>query len=338
MKQIRFGIVGCGVISDWHARAIGEIEGAVLTGVTDIRQESAHAFGQKYGAKAFATLEELLTSDIDAVCICTPSGLHASQAIQAANSGKHIVLEKPIGITAEQLDGLEEAVERNGVKLCAVSQYLFSQAMEQAKQAVESGRLGKLILGDITMKFLRTREYYQSSSWRGTWAMDGGGALMNQGIHGVGMLLYLMGPVKRVTAHVRTLYHQIEVEDTAVALLEFENGALGHIVGTTSVYPGYPRVLQVTGENGTITITEDQITGWRLRDEPEERLSAGKVTDTSSVPTNFGIEGHKKLIEDFVHAVWEDCQPKIDLKKGREAVDLILAIYESSRTGKTITL
>ena len=338
MRKVRFGIVGCGVISDWHARAISEIDDAVLVAVTDVRPMAAHQFADKYHVIACEDLEELLASNIDAVCICTPSGLHAEQAIQAANAGKHIVLEKPIGITTPQLDALEEACHRNKVRLTAVSQYVFSEAMGKLKTAVDNGRLGKLILGDITMKFLRSTEYYESATWRGTWAMDGGGALMNQGIHGVGMLLHVMGPVKSVTAHVRTLLHDIEVEDTAVAILEFENGALGQIVGTTSVYPGYPRVLQITGSNGTVTLSEDKIVGWKLRDEPDVPVWNGPVTDTSSVPTNFGIEGHKKQIEDFIQAVRKGRAPIVDERAGRMAVDLVLAIYESSRTGKTVFL
>lgn len=336
MHKIRFGIVGCGVISDWHARAIAAIPDALLVAVTDVRPVAAQQFAEKYKVIACEDLDELLASTIDAVCICTPSGMHAEQAIKAANAGKHIVLEKPIGITTPQLDAIVEACRRNKVRLTAVSQYVFSDAMQKLKSAVDEGKLGKLILGDITMKFLRTKEYYESATWRGTWALDGGGALMNQGIHGVGMLLHVMGPVKSVTAHTRTLLHNIEVEDTAVAILEFKNGALGQIVGTTSVYPGYPRVLQVTGSNGTVTLSEDKIIGWKLRDEPDAPVWEGQITDTSSIPTNFGIEGHKKQIEDFIAAIRGKRSPLVDEHVGRMAVDLVLAIYESSRTGRTV--
>ncbi|MBR5264686.1 MAG: Gfo/Idh/MocA family oxidoreductase, partial [Clostridia bacterium] len=253
-RKIGFGIIGCGVIADFHANALfGLSEEAVLVGVADARLPAAERFAKEKQVRAFASVEEMLACpEIDVVTICVPSGLHAELAIKAANAGKHIIVEKPMAITKEQLDAMEEACTRNGVMLSSVAQSRFTSGVRKAKQAIEDGYLGKMVCADVYMKFNRTQEYYNTGGWRGTKAMDGGGALMNQGIHGVDLLLYLAGDVKSVYAVSKTLARQIEVEDTLSAVLEFKSGATGVIQATTSVYPGYPRRLELNGDKGTI--------------------------------------------------------------------------------------
>ena len=204
MKKLGFGIVGCGVISEWHARAISGIEGIVLVGATDRNQDSREKFAGKFGIVAFDTYEQMLACrDIDVVCICTPSGLHSSMAVQAADAGKHIIVEKPMALNLEQADQIIRACDRNYVKLTVISQLRFTEAVSRMKDAVDQGLPGKLVMGNLYMKYYRSQEYYDSSSWRGTWAMDGGGALMNQGIHGIDLLQYIMGDVKSVFAYAK---------------------------------------------------------------------------------------------------------------------------------------
>lgn len=341
-KTIGFGIVGCGVISRWHADAIGCIEGAKLVGATDLNVDSLKKFTGDYNIKGYSTLEDMLNCDeIDAISICTPSGLHAPQAIQAANAGVNVIVEKPMAITREEVDAVIEACENNNIKFSVISQLRFSDAVSKVKRAIDNQELGKIVLCDLYMKYNRSPEYYATSNWRGTWEMDGGGALMNQGIHGIDILQYIMGPVKSIFGQVRTLSHDIEVEDTACAILEFESGALGAIEGTTSVYPGYSRRLEIHGDRGSIILEEDNIIEWKTIDgKGQEEMTGSSSTEfnSSNDPTAIGILGHTRQLEDFVNAIREDRAPLIDEFDGKKTVDIILGIYESSRTDKKIVL
>ena len=340
-KEIGFGIIGCGMISDWHANAILATEGTKLVGFTDLSEASRTAAAKKYDSAVFDSAEIMLENrEIDAVCICTPSGLHAPLAIKAANAGKHIVVEKPMALTLEEADAIIEACRTNKVKMEVISQLRFTDAVRRLKGTVERGELGKLISGDIYMKYYRSQEYYDKGGWRGTWKMDGGGALMNQGIHGIDLLQYVMGPVKSVFAYTRTLARKIEVEDTAAAVVEFQCGALGVIQGTTSVYPGSPRRLEVNGDKGTIVLEEDSIATWTIQGQEQPGVIQVKQTSgkTFSNPAAFGIEGHIRQIGDMADAIREDRKTMVDQYEGRKPVEIITAIYESSRTGKRIEL
>ncbi len=338
---IGFGIIGCGMISRWHANAVLSIEGARLAGATDVSKESREAFGREFGIPVYNSVDEMLSSpDIHVVSICTPSGLHTPLAIKAARAGKHIVVEKPMSINLKECDELIEAVEENRVKLTVISQLRFSPAVARIKEAVERGALGRLLTGDIYMKYYRSQEYYDRSGWRGTWAMDGGGALMNQGIHGVDLLQYIMGPVKSVFAHTRTMVRKIEVEDTASALLEFKNGALGVIQATTSIYPGSPRRLEINGDRGSIVLEEDSMVSWDIQgEEIPPDIQIKKATNVaSSDPAAISIEGHLRQMRDMVDAIRNDRKPLVDVYEGRKPIEIIMAIYESSRTGKLVEL
>ena len=340
-KPIGFGIVGCGVIADFHANALADLPGdAVLVGAADVRQPAAAAFAERNHVRAFASVEELLACpDVDVVNICTPSGFHADTAIAAANAGKHIIVEKPMAITTEQLDRMEQACTQNGVLLSSIAQSRFAQGVRMAKEAVDSGKLGKLVCADIYMKFLRTQEYYNSGGWRGTKAIDGGGALMNQGIHGVDLLLYLAGDVKSVYALSKTLTRSIEVEDTLSAVLEFRSGALGVIQATTSVSPGYPRRLELNGDAGSIALEETSIVRWDLPgNEMQDVVSPSAVSSSASVPTAISTYGHTQQFADVIRALRTGEKPLIDLHEGRRAVDLILAVYRSAEERRPIDL
>ena len=341
-ETVKFGIIGCGMISNWHAQAVNEIPGAELYGVTDVYEPARIAFAEKYGVHAYESVDALLAEpEIDVVCICTPSGLHAPLAISCANAGKSIVVEKPMAITREEIAGIFEACERNHVKMGVISQLRFAPAIQAAKKAVDSGILGKIVVADLSMKFFRSQEYYDKGGWRGTWKMDGGGALMNQGIHGIDILQHLMGPVECVSAITRTLARNIEVEDTAVAILEFENGALGQIVGTTSVCPGSARTIEICGDRGTIELEEDSIVRWEIEgQEPPADIVIGRESenDTFSNPGNFSIDGHVRQLSDMVDAIKNDRMPMVNQNDGRKPVEIILSIYESSKSGQIVTL
>ncbi|NLG53308.1 MAG: Gfo/Idh/MocA family oxidoreductase [Clostridiales bacterium] len=340
-KTVKYGIIGCGVISDWHARAISEIENAEFLGVTDVVEAARKSFAEKYGVKAYDTVDALVADpELDTVCICTPSGLHAPLAIRAANAGKHIVVEKPMAITETEIKDVLDACEKRNVKMSVVSQLRFTRAVSETKKAVDDGALGKIVIADLSMKYFRSQEYYDKGGWRGTWKMDGGGALMNQGIHGIDIMQYIMGPVKSVSAFTRTLARKIEVEDTAVAILEFENGALGKIVGTTSVYPGSARRLEICGDRGMITLEENKITCWEVegRDLPEDLKDKGSSSGTHNDPTSFDISGHVMQLTDMTDAIISGRMPAINQFDGKKPVEIILAIYESAETGKTVML
>lgn len=335
--MVRFGVIGCGTISSIFFGAVKQLPEAKVTRAFDANPERAKAFAEKAGALPCASMEELMaSSDVDAVYIGTPSGMHADCAVRAANAGKHIVVEKPIGITEEQLNAIEAACKKNKVKLCAISQLYFSDDYQKMKKALSEGRFGKTFLANLTMKYFRSDEYYQNGGWRGTWKFDGGGALMNQGIHGVGLLLGLMGAPKSVTALTRTFVHPIEVEDTAIAIVEFQNGAIGNIIATTSVQPAKPRILTVHGTKGTATLTEDKITEWSIAGEENTEIHSGPIRSSASNPTNISSELHRRQLADFIHAVETNGRPVLGVAEGRMPVDLILGIYRSSKEGKTI--
>ena len=339
-KKYGFGLIGCGIISKWHADSIAKIEDATIIGAVDTKKENAEKFANNYSCRVFSSIDEMLACDeIDIVCICTPSGLHAPMAVKVANAGKHFVVEKPMAITKQQMKDMIDACEKNGVKGAVISQNRFSDHIQTVKKAIENGELGDILLGDVYMKFFRSAEYYASAGWRGTWKMDGGGALMNQGIHGIDLLQYLVGPVKSVMGMCRTLVHDIEVEDTANVLVQFENGAIGTIQGATSIEPGYPIRIEISGTKGTVIIGCDEIIKWDVDGESLEVKNEGEEkTKNYQIPTAFSIDKHAMQIKDLIDAIKEDRRPLVDIYEGKRPVDIILGAYESSRTGKIVEI
>ena len=277
----------------------------------------------------------MLASDkIDVVCICTPSGNHAELSVAAMEKGKNVIVEKPMALTPEDCQWVVDTQNKTGKKCVVISQLRFSQTSKKVKEALADNKLGKLLECGVHMKFFRSEEYYNSSDWRGTWAMDGGGALMNQGIHGVDLMLYYMGDVKSVFAYCKTLRHNIEVEDTAVAAVEFKNGAVGVIEATTSVLPGYPRQIELCGSEGSIVLEEDSILKWDIQSQYEK---TGKAENSSFAdPTKISFMGHKAQIENLINHLENGEELLIDANEGRRSVELICAIYESSAKGEKI--
>lgn len=335
------------MISRFHARALADVRGAKLIGAWNMPVNRAQEFAQEHGVKAYETLEEMLADDkIDAVTIATPSGAHMEPGVAAAKAGKHVIVEKPLDITLKRCDKLIEACEENNVKLSTFFPSRFHESSLALKKAIDSGRFGRVTLGDAYIKWYRSQAYYDSGEWRGTWKLDGGGALMNQAIHTVDLLAWLMGPVVEIQAQTATLAHErIEVEDTAVATLRFENGALGIIEATTAAYPGYLKRVEIHGSEGSAVIEEEDIKSWDfaksiasdkaiIKGMSERKSGGGGASD----PAAIGHEGHAKQFRDFISAIQNDRTPAIDGREGRRAVEIILAIYKAAETGKSISL
>src|SRR5215831_12866134 len=339
MKHL--GIIGGGGISDTHARAAREIEGVEIAAFYGDNLEKTAQLGQRYGGKVFRDFESFLNHrPMDLVIIGSPSALHAGQGIAAARRGLHVLTEKPIDVTTAKTDELIEACERAQVQLGVCFQDRVSPDIARLKQLFDEGRVGRPILCSGYVKWYRPPDYYANSRWRGRRSLDGGGALMNQGVHTVDLLLWLMGDVERVYARTLTALHQIEVEDTVVATLEFRNGAAGTLEAGTSIYPGYQRRVEVSGSEGTIVLEHDRIVRADLReaDPTLVRQSEGNQNASASSPIVTDVSGHRILIEDFLRAIETGSRPICDGREGRRSVELIEAIYESSRLGQPVEL
>jgi len=328
MNKVNFAIYGCGFIAGTHADAINEIESASLVGCADIKIKAARAFAERYGIIAYDDFNAMLNApEVDVVCICTPSGTHAELAIRALEHNKHVVLEKPMAITYKECERIIEASDRTGAKVAVISQLRTSEGIKKAKEVIDSGVLGRLVLCDLYMKYYRNADYYKGS-WKGTKAMDGGGALMNQGIHGIDMLITLVGMPKRIKSMVDTKVHDIEVEDTAVALLEFENGAFGVVEGTTSVTPGQNRRMEIHGTRGTMLITENTVTSLIIDGKEQiEDVSSVCVHDGRNCPGNIGSSGHRIQFENLVASINNGEPLLIDARSGSKPVWVIEGIY-----------
>lgn len=341
----KLGIIGAGNISGTHARAAVEIDGLEIAAVYGTNRDKATRLAQLYGGVVYENLDTFLEHQpLDLVVIGSPSGLHAEQGIAAARQGLHVLVEKPIDITTARADALISECTRAGVKLGVCFQDRVAPEIARLKQLLEAGRLGTPILVSGKVKWYRPPEYYRDSRWRGTFDLDGGGALINQGIHTVDLLLWLMGGVTRVNAKAITALHDIEAEDTVVATLEFANGAIGTLEAATSAYPGYRRRIELTGSEGTIILEDSQIIATDLRNSLGDlsRSSDGVNDESDKARTNSAVvsdvSGHKRILEDFLRAIESDGKPMCDGHEGRRSVELVQAIYESSRTGEAVTI
>lgn len=338
---MNYAIIGCGMIAHVHARAIQSIPGEKLTCVFSAVSSQAEAFAQQYGCRAYATQEEVIEDpEVDAVCICTPSGYHADIAVQAMEHGKHVIVEKPMAISIPQSQRLIEAANQYQRKVCVISQRRMTPAIEFLKETIEHGDLGSLLFVELDMQYYRSEDYYRQGGWRGTWKLDGGGALMNQGIHGVDLMLHLCGDVERVFGIAKTRVHAIETEDTAGALVEFKNGAIGTIQATTSVPPGRPRTLEICGQRGVVKLEETNIVRWDMPGIPlpEEFTEHRQRENMESVSTVEDIDGHRQQYLDFIEAVQTGRLPNSNQYNGQKAIELICAIYRSSQEGKAVVL
>lgn len=361
-KRLRFGVAGCGAIGPTHGAAIQQIpDHAELIAVADPVRERASQMAQKFGVSRIYSSEcELLADkEIDVVCICTPSGMHARQAIAAMEAGKHVIVEKPMDVTPEACLQLIAAEKRTGRKLTIISQHRFDAATQIVKEIIDSGKLGKIVMADAQVKWWRTQEYYDSGDWRGTWQWDGGGALMNQGVHTVDVLQYLVGGVKRLWAQTRTSAHNdIEVEDIAVAAVEYTCGAIGTITATTAAYKGMPVRIDIHGTEGTAILEGDRLKFIELKNgagsyKTEEaaahavsvaRGGTASVQDHAAARVASVAQGevwgdaHRAQIFDFIRAIRTNGRPLIDGEGGKRPLEIIWGVYQSQRTGQVIEL
>lgn len=334
MDKIGWGIIGCGNISGSHLKAVQDVAAAELVACCDVVEEKGKSFAEKAGCKYYKHLEDMLQDEeVQAVSICTPSGMHSAHAIMAAKAGRHILCEKPLDVTLKKIDDMIAAADAHKVKLAGVFQRRTYESTRQVREAVRTGKLGKLVLGDCYQKYFRSHEYYASGDWRATWELDGGGSLMNQGVHGLDLIQYLMGPVKRVSAYARRLVRNIAVEDTAVAIVEYQNGALGVLEGTTSVTPGYGCSVEISGDKGTIKMDGDTISKWDIPGEEQAEAGEAETEGTASDPLALSATGHTAHVADLCDAIINDREPAIPGREARRAVELIKAIYKSSREG-----
>jgi UDP-N-acetyl-2-amino-2-deoxyglucuronate dehydrogenase len=339
-----FGIVGAGVISSIHARAIASLSGARLVAVTDVEPDRAASLARAHDCVAEPDLDALLArDDVDVVCVCVPSGLHADVGIRAVAAGKHLAVEKPLDVSLAAADRLLEAARQAGVVLTVISQHRFDPGLLELRRLLGNGALGRLVLGEASTKWYRSQAYYDSSAWRGTWALDGG-SLMNQGIHYADLLLWSMGPVAEVTALFSTQTHQIEVEDSALAVLRFESGALGTVVTSTAVFPGFAQRLEISGTSGTVVIEDGEIIRCELSAGGGETGQHGRVTENgrapsaAATPADLDIASHAAQLGDLLAAIDEGRAPSVTGEDGRAVLELVCAVYESARDARTVRL
>ena len=346
MRKVGFGIIGLGVIAETHFIAIEKNENCEFVAAFDAVPGKAKAFCERHGkGKAYDDLESFLNdSEIEAVTIATPSGYHLEPALAAIRHKKHVIIEKPMEITAEREELIINEAKKEGVIVTGVFQSRFYDAPRLIKKAIDEGRFGRLTLCDAQVKWFRSQEYYDSGAWRGTWKVDGGGALMNQSIHAIDLLQWFCGPAEEVQADTATLAHErIEVEDTGVAVLKFKNGALGVIEGSTSVYPGFLKKIEICGTEGSAVLEEESLKVWSFKNETEEDSEirriysdATKAGGGASDPKAINTLGHEKQFNDFASAIIEHREPEVNAESASEAVKIITAIYESVRSGKKV--
>jgi len=344
MTPIRYGIVGCGKIYSTHADALQRIDGAALAAVYDIDSALSCAAGERYGVPAPRGWSDFLNL-VDAVIVCTPSGLHAEVGITAAQAGKHVVVEKPIDVSVAAASRLVAACRSAGVRFTCISQHRFSREMRRLHDAAQSGELGRLIQGDAAIKWYRTQQYYDSGDWRGTYALDGGGCLMNQGVHYVDMIQWIMGGVRSVQAMCRTQNHEIEVEDTAMAMVEYRSGAVGIIQGSTCCYPEMAERVEVHGSFGSVILERDRVRLWHVDPvaanegqygggvmmQPAPAATVRVAAEQEEDPTAKWGEQHRLQLDDFTQAVADGRDPFITGEMALEPLKVVLSIYESSR-------
>lgn len=351
-EKLRFGIIGCGVIGPLHAEAIVSLPNAELVAVADSELAKAEKLAATYKITPYQDFNAMFASEeLDVIDICTPSGLHGEHACAAMKAGYHVIVEKPMEITNERIAEMLRVQQQTGRKMAVISQHRFDEAAMQVRKLVQEGALGRLVLGNAAIPWWRSQKYYDSGAWRGTWKLDGGGVLMNQSIHSIDVLQWLMGPVKSIHAYTDTLVHHMETEDVAVAVLRFISGAVGTISATTGAYPGVTTRIEVFGDRGSAIIENDKLAYLHLsRDDqeevgaygggatqkksPGEQAEKGGAHDPAAIQTNT----HAEQIADMIRAIQNNSIPFVDGIAARHPVEIILGIYEAARTGREVIL
>src|SRR6202162_844165 len=333
------GLIGGGNISETHARAARAIPDVEIAAIFGTNAEKVDRLCSEYGGKPFCNFDEFLAHrPMELVAIGSPSGLHAEQGIAAARHGLHVLTEKPIDTAVERADALIAETRKAGVQLGVFFQDRCKPNILSVKNAVDAGALGKPILADARVKWYRPPNYYGNSRWRGTWALDGGGALINQAVHTLDLMLWIFGEVKAVQATCKTALHAIEAEDTLIAMLEFANGALGVLQAATSVFPGYPRRLELAGSEGTLIIEHDRLLTVDLKNPAPDLLKSSEADKnlSSSSPIVSDSRGHQAVLEDFLRAIRTNTRQRCDRQEGRRSRALVQATYDAFCAGKRV--
>lgn len=358
-RRRRFAVVGAGVIGTHHARVISQLADRIeLVAVVDVDLERAERLAAERGGSAFVSLEEALAAaDVDVVVVCTPTGRHGAVAIEALRAGQHVIIEKPAEVTVAKTDEIIAAQRAAGTVVTVISQHRFDAATEVALAAIRRGELGRVTSGVAAVDWWRGQSYYDSGDWRGTWELDGGGALMNQGVHTVDLLVATLGRPVEVFAYTGTLAHErIETEDVAVAVVRFESGALGVLHATTAAYPGLTARLQVHGDRGSVVIDDDELSflhlipaGSQRPEKPVGTRDVGVNQAAHYVPsTGAGLtagadpgqisDAHRRQYENFLGALDGTEALRVDLATNRQSIAVITGAYESARTGRPVRL
>lgn len=335
---MRFAIIGIGNIAPVHAAAIRALPDSQIVAVATRNEERGRAFAGQHGGAWFADYEALLKeARPDVVAICAPHDLHLPMTVAAAQAGSHVLCEKPMARTAEECDAMIAACEAAGVKLGIAFQGRFEPLSLKLKAGLDAGKVGRLLWSSANTLWLRTDAYYRTGPWRGTWAHEGGGVLINQAIHAIDLLLWLSGMPEKITARIRTLNHQIEVEDAALGILEYADGRLGLIQATTIAHPGFPERLEFFGARGSAVYNKGEARlEWRIAEPPEESVEQAEVSSGAARPMDITAAGHTALYRDFVAAIEEGRKPLVDGPEGRKSVAVVEAIYRSAESGETV--
>jgi UDP-N-acetyl-2-amino-2-deoxyglucuronate dehydrogenase len=351
-EEMGFAVVGLGM-GKHHCRSITDAPGSRLVAVCDLDEARLKPEAEKYGCKSYTNLDDLLNDDeVQVVNIATPSGTHVDVGVRVAESGRHMIVEKPADISTDSIDTLAAAGKKHGVKIGCIFQSRFEPLNARIHQALQEGRLGNLVGIHGHLPWYRAQSYFEGphGEWKGTWDMDGGGSLMNQGVHTVDLIQWFGGGVKAVFGKFGVFNHDIEAEDQAVAVLQFKNGALGTLFTTTCCYPGYDQRVTIYGTKGSILKTATELLGWQVQDEKGEEEGKemmrlfGPKDDSLGISSDpmalgaAGVDGHTVIIQDLVEAIKENRDPEIGLDSARHAVAIINAIYESGRTGKEVVV
>lgn len=338
--NLQFVLMGVGSVGGIYVRALKDIPDAELVGVIDLVPEKLEVFAEEHTIAHKATdLKSMADQvDFDAVIVATPTGVHGECTEQAAALGKHVLCEKPLEITLEKIDDMIEACRDAGVTLGRSYQYRTATHNQAARAAIQAGKLGKIYIADAFLKWWRGQEYYDSSAWRGTWELDGGGPFIQQAAHTVDILVWLMGRPKKVTAWTRTVAHNLKVEDMGHAIVEYENGAQGIIEASTVVKPGFPTRIEIHGEKGSIILGESEIIAWDVEGVEPPAIERNNIITGATDPTGIGTKNHERIIRDFIQAIHEGREPMVDPASARTTSELIAAIYKSSREAKAVQL
>lgn len=340
-SKLRFGLIGCGVVAPTHAKVLAKCQDAELVAVCDINEERARKLAADFNVpEVYTDYQEMLQKDyIDAVTICTPHYLHAQMCIDAAAARKHVLVEKPMAIHPEDCDAMIAACERAKVRLGVCFQHRFNEATLRIKEALEGNQLGRLIFSAAEVHWYRTQEYYDGDAWRGFWATEGGGVLINQAIHSLDLMLHLLGPVEGVVADIATLSHKIEVEDTAAVMLHFTSGVKGVFSATNCAFPGFAQRLQLYGEQGSIVVEGTAIKEWIVnRDGEVVRVDLLHSEPEKYLGKRYYGASHGPLIEEFVEAVLADRDPYVSGIEGKKSIEVLAAVYKSARSGEYIRI